>query len=325
MVERRWLHMVDHSMIKYVIVDIDGTVADIGHRLHHIQGNIKNYDKFYDECINDAPIKHIIDLVIDLQSVGYAIFFVSGRPDSHRKETQDWLMKNHLPIGNLYMRRAKDYRKDFIVKKEILDMIKEDHGLPKFVLDDRQQVVDMWRANGVPCLQVAPGDFDTPKIDKKPCKLVLLIGPSGAGKSSYVKNVFPYDQDAVISSDNIRGKVCGDFLDQSKNAQVFFIIHELIKTRISLGLDTIVDATNLRNADRRAIRDCANEMTKIEYHVINRPVEEKLKTGGWRLAVVNKGVGLIERHEQIFQSNLKDILNGDGDPRVTVLDVRQTK
>ena len=29
----------------------------------------------------------------------------------------------------------------------------------KFVLDDRDQVVEMWRDMGLPCFQVAPGDF----------------------------------------------------------------------------------------------------------------------------------------------------------------------
>lgn len=33
--------------IKYVIVDIDGTVADLSHRIHFIEGEKKDWDSFY--------------------------------------------------------------------------------------------------------------------------------------------------------------------------------------------------------------------------------------------------------------------------------------
>jgi hypothetical protein len=58
----------------------------------------------------------------------------------------------------LYMRQDGDFRRDDIVKQEILDKyIDKDRVL--FVLDDRDQVVDMWRRNGLTCFQVAEGDF----------------------------------------------------------------------------------------------------------------------------------------------------------------------
>lgn len=151
-----------------------------------------------------------------------------------------------------------------------------------------------------------------------PGKLIILVGPSGAGKSTYLKEAFPYDGDAILSTDKIRERLCGDFEDQSKNKQVFYALHRITEARIAAGLDTIIDATNLRNADRRALRELVPLNTKIEYHIINRPLDQKLKTGGWRLKVP----GLIERHEQTFQSNLTDILAGDNDPRVTIFDLR---
>jgi hypothetical protein len=56
------------------------------------------------------------------------------------------------------MRKAGDYRQDAIVKAEWLEALPEDQR-PVLAFDDRQQVVDMWRAHGVRCCQVAPGDF----------------------------------------------------------------------------------------------------------------------------------------------------------------------
>jgi hypothetical protein len=57
------------------------------------------------------------------------------------------------------MRRRGDKRADFIVKGELLDKIIADGWQPIMAFDDRNQVVQMWRARGIPCAQVAEGDF----------------------------------------------------------------------------------------------------------------------------------------------------------------------
>lgn len=308
---------------KIVILDLDGTVADCSHRLHFIEGYNRDYQAFYDGIPDDEPIKHVIDLVRALHQSGeYLILSVTGRPITHLRETQVWLTKEFIPFDALFMRPEGDFRKDYVVKKEILDMIREQFGEPAFALDDRSSVVKMWRDNGVPCLQVAPVDFDD-KPKYKPGHLILLVGPSGAGKSTHAQ-MLGYTDDQIVSSDAIRQTLVGDFRDQSKNEQVFVALRAIVKTRIENGLRTVVDATNLRNADRRAFLEIAPANAEIHYHVINRPIKDKLATGGWRLEVENKGKGLIERHDQIFQSNLKEILNGDGDPRVIVKDYRKS-
>lgn len=244
---------------------------------------------------------------------------MTGRPITRQRETQIWLQQHFLPYHSLYMRQKGDFRKDYIVKKEILETIRKEFGEPYFALDDRSSVVAMWRENGVPCLQVAPGDFD--KLKYKPGKLILLVGPSGAGKSTHAVKM-GYTEDQIVSTDAIRQTLCGDFQDQSKNAQVFFALHNIVKARINSGLLTVVDATNLRAADRLSLRSLAPTNADIEYHVIDRPLEKKMETGNWRLKILNKGVCLVERHDQIFKSNLKYILDGDGDKRVTVKDYR---
>lgn len=307
---------------KIVILDLDGTVADCNHRLHFIEGQNRDYQAFYDGIPEDKPIHHIIDLVRALDQTGeYLIIAVTGRPITHLRETQIWMAKLFIPYFAIFMRPEKDFRKDFIVKKEILDHIRSEFGEPTFALDDRSSVVKMWRDNGVPCLQVAPGDFDKPKY--QPGKLILLVGPSGAGKSTHAYRMGYLDAQVVVSSDTIRQNLCGDFQDQSKNKQVFAALHAIVKTRIENGLNTVVDATNIRAADRRAFLEMVPKETIIQYHIIDRPLNEKLKTGDWRLDVENNGIGLIERHDQVFKSNLKYILDGDGDPRVTVIDYRK--
>jgi hypothetical protein len=87
------------------------------------------------------------------------LVIVTGRSASVKKETERWL-ENHL-IGwdALYMRPVGDYRNDDILKIEILAQMRKDGWEPIMVFDDRNRVVKAWRAAGVPCAQVADGDF----------------------------------------------------------------------------------------------------------------------------------------------------------------------
>lgn len=100
-------------------------------------------------------------MVKDL-SKKYRIIFVSGRMDSDncRDDTISWI-KKHVGIKKyiLLMRENEDYRKDFVIKQEIYDNLIEKFFDVVLVLDDRNQVVKMWREKGLTCLQVADGDF----------------------------------------------------------------------------------------------------------------------------------------------------------------------
>jgi hypothetical protein len=87
------------------------------------------------------------------------MLIASGRGEENRPETEKWLLDNNIVYKHLYMRPAKDSRPDNIIKSEILVQIRQEHGEPFMVFDDRDQVVSMWRENNVRCLQVAPGDF----------------------------------------------------------------------------------------------------------------------------------------------------------------------
>lgn len=75
------------------------------------------------------------------------------------KKTEKWLRGNDITYGMLLMRPEGDIRKDSIVKREIFENYIRDYYNIQFVLDDRNQVVEMWRSLGLKCLQVAEGDF----------------------------------------------------------------------------------------------------------------------------------------------------------------------
>lgn len=145
-------------MTECFIFDIDGTLADPRHRLHYIQQEPKDWDGFFEACDKDTRIGHVWITALAL-SDHYPIVIVSGRSDQVREKTEKWLKNNFLPWDALYMRKAGDHRPDTVVKKELLAQLRADGWEPRMVFDDRDSVVKMWREQGVPCAQVAEGNF----------------------------------------------------------------------------------------------------------------------------------------------------------------------
>ncbi|KKL53782.1 hypothetical protein LCGC14_2271960, partial [marine sediment metagenome] len=79
---------------KWIVCDIDGTIADLKHRLHFVKNKEeKNWKEFFNHMSEDSVIEKVRDDIIKYKEEGYPIIFVSGRPDSHRKETKEWLNK----------------------------------------------------------------------------------------------------------------------------------------------------------------------------------------------------------------------------------------
>lgn len=144
-----------------IIVDIDGTIAKVGDRLKYLQQEKKDWDAFYEHCDEDEPIKDIIELVELMQIHEYNIVFCTGRRESVRKKTEDWLFKNVwcLRKYKLLMRKDNDWRHDTEIKPELLTNAGITPDNVWFILEDRDSMVAKWRELGYRCLQVADGKF----------------------------------------------------------------------------------------------------------------------------------------------------------------------
>lgn len=146
-----------------VIFDLDGTLADIRDRVKHcsIEGGKLDWDEFYnpDNIKMDKPNKDIIELNRSMYLCGYEIHILSGRSDRTKSATEEWLYNNEIDWHHLRMRDEENlYLKDSELKRSWLHKFyKKKYIL--FVVDDRKQVVDMWREEGLTCLQVAEGKF----------------------------------------------------------------------------------------------------------------------------------------------------------------------
>jgi len=132
-----------------IICDIDGTLAKMSGRGPYEIGKV-------DTDVVNPPIADMIRLY---EETGHVIIILSGRDGSSEGVTRKWLIDNDIPFDALYMRPTGNTENDAIIKKRLFDEnIRDDYDV-RFVLDDRNRVVDMWREIGLTCLQVDYGDF----------------------------------------------------------------------------------------------------------------------------------------------------------------------
>lgn len=151
---------------KTVIFDLDGTLADIRARrtLATKEGGKIDWPKFFDpnNISLDKPNIPVIESFKAHQKAGSKMIIFSGRSDATRAATEEWLEINGISYDKLLMRPGTGegiFTPDDKLKEDWLDQEFPDKNQILCVYDDRDKVVNMWRRNGIPCFQVAPGDF----------------------------------------------------------------------------------------------------------------------------------------------------------------------
>ena len=145
----------DNKLPRAIIVDLDGTVA-----LHNGRGPY-DYNKCDTDLVNSPVAKIVTNYFASGETPCY-IIYVTGREDFCKDKTLQWLKDNNLwspQHCKLYMRRTYDRRKDCVIKMEIFEQYINNIYFVEFCIDDRTQVVELWRSLGLTCLQVADGNF----------------------------------------------------------------------------------------------------------------------------------------------------------------------
>lgn len=142
------------------IFDLDGTLADNGHRQKFVVSGKKDWDAFFAAQIADTPNTAVVAIYKTLfASDDFEMLVVTARPERYREVSEHWFKINGIPLKRMIMRADGDRRSDEIIKREILAKIRQEGALPLFVVDDREAVVQMWRNEGITCLQCADHDF----------------------------------------------------------------------------------------------------------------------------------------------------------------------
>lgn len=146
--------------MKYIVFDIDGVLSDCSHRLHYIQGDTKDYEKFYsdEEVLKDTPIPNLRNILFEIQEArdmgsDTDIKFITARNIKCITATTKWLERNfgiEVLKEDILMRPANDYRPANEVKE---DLIKKHIGFENilFAFDDDVMVNEMYKRHGVIC------------------------------------------------------------------------------------------------------------------------------------------------------------------------------
>lgn len=130
------------------MIDIDGVVADVRHRLHHLDRRPKDWDGFFAAAGADPVHPEGLAVVARLAE-DHDLVFVSGRPERLRTVTQRWLDDHGMGGHPLHLRSSRDRAPARVVKPGIVGRL--GHGRTiGVVVDDDTEVLAAMAARGWP-------------------------------------------------------------------------------------------------------------------------------------------------------------------------------
>jgi phosphoglycolate phosphatase-like HAD superfamily hydrolase len=144
-------------MKKYVIFDLDGTLININSITH--LADAKEWEQFADESLSCPPFPEMVEYARHIQQLkNIGLIIVTAKPERLRARTFNWLSVNGIIPDALLMRPHKDFRTSVELKPALLTEHLGDDWKQQvlFTVEDRDKVVDAWRAIGITCLQCAP-------------------------------------------------------------------------------------------------------------------------------------------------------------------------
>lgn len=150
-------------MRKVLVVDLDGTLCDCGHREHWARAG--EWDNFHSELSNDKPNEAVREVLYAWDAMGqdHEVIAITGRNERYSLMTEEWLEKNLIPLDVVLMRPDNNFQSDSELKPALLSEWLEREGLLQenvaFILEDRDKVVEAWRNFGYKCWQVAHGGY----------------------------------------------------------------------------------------------------------------------------------------------------------------------
>lgn len=132
-----------------VIFDLDGTLCDTAGIVHLIEGDDKDFAAFHAASAGCPANDDVVAAAREQADQGRAVIVVTSREFVWRDLSLDWLVAHDVPYDALYLRIVGDYRKDVVVKKEILQQIADDGFAVLEAWDDQESVLELWRENGI--------------------------------------------------------------------------------------------------------------------------------------------------------------------------------
>ncbi|MDP3712833.1 MAG: hypothetical protein Q8R60_10180 [Mycobacteriales bacterium] len=128
------------------VFDVDGVLADVRHRLHHLDHRPKRWDAFFQAAVDDPPLSEGLALAAEAAR-DCEVVYVTGRPERCRADTLAWFACHGLPEGALHMRSDSDHSPAAVGKPRWLARAARDRVVA-FVVDDDLAVCDAYEAAG---------------------------------------------------------------------------------------------------------------------------------------------------------------------------------
>lgn len=141
-------------MKQAVIYDFHGTLADVSSLRHLLE--VRDYDGFYEGSLSCPPIESTVQAARRSHALEYTNLLFTGMPRRYEEGLGKWLGQHGVPVDMISMRRNRDFRKDFVIKRE---MYNEAVDLGYYVVrawEDSPGVVDLWKSQGIP-VEIVPG------------------------------------------------------------------------------------------------------------------------------------------------------------------------
>ena len=119
----------------YAVLDVDGVLADVRHRLPLVRSKPKRWDDFFDAADADPVLPEGRALAGQL-AADHVIAYVSGRPERCRAATEKWLADNGFPAGSVHLRPDDDRRPARLVKVAVVRRLARERPVAVIVDDD---------------------------------------------------------------------------------------------------------------------------------------------------------------------------------------------
>jgi len=145
-------------MTEAIVVDMDGTLADVAGIRHYVTDDLKNrdFEKFHGAASLVPPNRWVVDKVNEFGKAGAIVIVVTGRSERWRYRTVQWLRKWDVCFDFVFMRTNGDERPDVEVKRNILHAIRANGFHVQLAIDDNPSILALWNQEGIETLRV-PG------------------------------------------------------------------------------------------------------------------------------------------------------------------------
>lgn len=166
----------------YALVDIDGVLADVRHRVHFVERRPKDWDGFFAAAVDDPPLPEGLAVVAELVDRGLSLVYLTGRPERCREDTLAWFARHGLPSAPLLMRSNRDRRPARLTKLEVARRLQTERGVA-LVVDDDRAVVATLREAGFEVLHATWMDGGTDGVDAATVQETLFAAQEDDGRT----------------------------------------------------------------------------------------------------------------------------------------------